>query len=86
MHSTERAGREARPRIRERLELLGIEVTDIVLPAEFKDVNEMLQKGRTDFSFKAIKQSGQGVCMFPDKVVSVGEPKVEKKQEDTIVK
>ena len=48
------AGREARPRIKEKISPLGIEVLQIELPTEFKDINEALQKGFTAEQFKKI--------------------------------
>jgi DNA primase catalytic core len=75
-------GAAARERIKEKLIPLGIEVADIVLPAEYKDINEMLQKGRTDFSFKAIKAAGAAADNKPSGGVDCCEnPKVEKKDD-----
>ena len=48
------AGQEARGRIKEKIEPLGIEVKDVFLPAEFKDTNEALQKGFAVEEFKKL--------------------------------
>lgn len=50
----DQAGREARPRIKEKISPLGIEVQDIYLPSELKDINEALQKGFTAGQFKEL--------------------------------
>ena len=74
-------GTLARGRVKEKLMPLGIDVVDIVLPAEYKDINEMLQKGRTDFSFKATKQSGQAAGAAAANGPSDVNLKVEKKDD-----
>lgn len=50
----DQAGKEARGRIKEKLSALGIEIHDLILPSEFKDINEALQKGFTAEQFKKI--------------------------------
>jgi 5S rRNA maturation endonuclease (ribonuclease M5) len=46
------AGDRARPLIAERLKSLGVEVADVLLPKEYKDVNDALQKGVTVEKFR----------------------------------
>lgn len=53
----DQAGKEGRTRVKEKLSALGIEVLQIELPSEFKDVNEALQKGFTAEQFRGLMVS-----------------------------
>jgi DNA primase len=53
----DQAGKEGRTRVKEKLSALGIDVLQIELPSEFKDINEALQKGFTAEQFRGLMVS-----------------------------
>lgn len=77
-------GALARGRIKERISALGIEVQDIYLPKEFKDVNEALQKRLSAEQFKGLFKSANGISTANNEQQSCGvEPKVNR-QDDAV--